>query len=356
MLAIKFVLVSVFLTFAVLFPASARGETITTGQPLLMLVPEYPRAVGGPFPFGAQDLSVWRTRVPRIEEVDIRSSLDKTIQKALFYTPTGDSPKPLLVVLHSWSENYLQNIGIPYAIFAERNGWALIHPDHRGPYRKPEAVASELSLGDVLDAVEYAKKRARFDSSRIYLVGYSGSAMTSLVLAGKHPEIWAGVVSWVPIYDLVDWYEWMQKTSPERHYAGEIAAACGGRPIPGSPAEKECRRRSPSQYLSNARGRVPVYLGLGIWDHLVPPNHALRAFNDLASPNERIPEGQLRELDRTRRVPHELVFSGKRPLYEQAGAKVLLERSSLGSTVTIFQGGHDIIYNAGLAWLAERRR
>lgn len=352
-----FVRASIFVALALLSPGSTQAQAPATNRATLTLVPEFPRAVGGPFPFGAQDLAPWRARLPRIEEVEIPSSLDRTKQKALFYTPTtDDSPKPLLVVLHSWSENYLQNIGIPYAIFAERNGWVLIHPDHRGPYRTPEALASELSLRDVLDAVEYAKKRSKIDTSRIYLVGYSGSALTSLVLAGKYPEIWAGVVSWVPIYDLVDWYEWLGKSAPERHYVREIVAACGGRLVRGSLAEKECRKRSPSQYLSNARGRVPVYLGAGIWDHLVPPNQALRAFNDLASPNERISEAHLDELDRTRRVPTDIAFMGTRPLYEQAGTKVLFERSSLGSVVVIFQGGHDIIYNAGLAWLAERRR
>ncbi len=351
----KYVKAGIFLILALLFPTlSPRAEA--TQPPPLSLVPEFPRAVGGPFPFGAQDLATWRARVPNIDEVEIPSSLDRTIQKALFYAPKDDAPKPLVVVLHSWSENYLQTIGIPYAIFAQRNGWALIHPDHRGPYRKPEALASELSLRDVIDAVEYAKKRTPIDSSRIYLVGYSGSAMTSLVLAGKYPDLWAGVVSWVPIYDLVDWYAWLRKSAPERHYAREIAAACGGQLIEGSSAEKECRRRSPSQYLSKARGRVPIYLGVGIWDHLVPPNHALRAFNDLAAPNERITDTQLKELDRTRRVPDDLVFAGRRPLYEQAGTKVLFERSSMGSTVVIFQGGHDVIYNAGLAWLAEKKR
>jgi hypothetical protein len=177
-----------------------------------------------------------------------------------------------------------------------------------------------------------------------------------LVLAGKHPDVWAGVVSWVPIYDLVDWYEWLRKHAPERHYASEIAAACGGPPNRGTSAETECKRRSPSQYLSRARGRVPVYLGVGIWDHLVPPNHALRAFNDLAGPDERIANDDLQQLDQTRRIPERLGFSGARPLYERAGTKVLFERSSLGSTVVIFQGGHDVIYNAGLAWLGEKKR
>ncbi|WP_170319765.1 alpha/beta hydrolase family protein [Polyangium spumosum] len=322
----------------------------------LSLIPEFPRATGGPFPFGAQDFLVWRSRVPRIEEVEITSSLDGTRQRALFYDPGRDEPRPLLVALHSWSENYLQNIGIPYGIFAERNGWVMIHPDHRGPYRTPHSVASELALGDVLDAVAYARRRARIDTSRIYLVGYSGSAMTSLVLAGRHPEIWAGVVSWVPIYDLVDWYGHLRSNMPDRHYAHEVAAACGGAPRPGTPAEEECRRRSPRSHLRGARGRVNVYLGVGIWDQLVPPDHALRAFNDLAAPEDRVPEGAIVRIKKTRSIPEALGIPDPRPLYDAAKAKVVFERTSERATVVVFLGGHDVIYNAGLSWLGEQRR
>ncbi|MDI3289161.1 alpha/beta fold hydrolase [Polyangium sp. 15x6] len=340
-------------------PTSAPPQTLAPGERArepLSLIPEFPRAAGGPFPFGAQDFSVWRARVPRIEEVEISSSLDGNKQRALFYDPGRPEPRPLLVALHSWSENYLQNIGIPYGIFAERNGWVLIHPDHRGPYRSPTSVASELAQRDVLDAVEYAKRRARIDPARIYLVGYSGSAMTSLVLAGRHPEVWAGVVSWVPIYDLVDWYGWLRANVPDRHYAHEVAAACGGAPRPGTPAEEECRRRSPRSHLKGARGRVNVYLGVGIWDQLVPPDHALRAFNDLAAPADRVRDEDIGRIASTRSIPETLGAPKARPLYEAAKAKVVFERTSERATVVVFLGGHDVIYNAGLSWLGNQRK
>ena len=334
-------------------PTPLQGETTRES---LSLIPEFPRAAGGPFPFGAQDLSVWRSRVPRIEEVEITSTLDGNRQRALFYDPGQPEPRPLLVALHSWSENYLQNIGIPYGIFAERNGWVMIHPDHRGPYRTPYSTASELALRDVLDAVAYAKRRARVDSTRIYLVGYSGSAMTSLVLAGRNPEIWAGVVSWVPIYDLADWYGWLRSNMPERHYAHEVAAACGGAPRPGTAAAEECRKRSPRSHLKAARGRVNIYLGAGIWDAIVPPDHALRAFNDLAAPEDRVPEDTIGRITKTRSIPEALGAPETRPLYDAAKAKVVFERTSERATVVVFLGGHDVIYNAGLSWLGNQRQ
>jgi len=299
---------------------------------------------------------VWKARVPRVEVVSIPSSLDGAEQRALLYDPGRAEPRPLLVVLHSWSENYLQNLGIPYGVFAERNGWALVHPDHRGPYRRPEAACSELSQKDVLDAVEFAKRRVNVDPARIYLVGYSGSAMTSLVLAGRYPERWAGVVAWVPIYDLVDWYAWLKEKAPDKHYLGDVAAACGGPPLAGSKAAEECKQRSPSSWLSGARGKVNVYLGVGIWDPLVPPRHALRAWNDLADPADRVADADIDHFDDKRRVPERLGAPPARPLYEAAKAKALFERTSGRATVVVFQGGHDVIYNAGLAWLTDKRR
>lgn len=328
--------------------AGAAGEELS-------LIPEFSSAAGGPFPFGAQDLSAWRAWVPGIEPVEILRAGGGGKQRALFYDPRSDGPRPLLVVLHSWSEDYLQNIGIPYGVFAQRNGWVLVHPDHRGPYRRPEATASELALKDVLDAVAYARARADVDPSRIYLAGYSGSAMTALVLAAKHPETFAAVVAWAPIYDLVDWYELMRATQPQRHYLRDIAASCGGPPLRGTRAEEECRRRSPSVHLRGAGGRVHVLIAAGIWDHLVPPDHALRAFNDLAAPGDRIGDEDLAEITRTRRVPAHLRRAGGGPLFKQAGAEALLMRTSQRATLVVFQGGHDLLYNAGLAWLAGKR-
>ena len=336
--------------------AGAGGPRGSRDADRVTLIPEFRRATGGPYPFGAQELTAWRARVPRTEVVEIPSSADGSAQRALFYDPGRRERRPLLVVLHSWSEGYLQNLGIPYAVFAERNGWVLIHPDHRGPYRRPEATASELAQQDVLDAVDYATRRARVDPERIYLVGYSGSAMTSLVLASKHPDRFAAVVAWVPIYDLVAWYAELQRSAPNRHYARDVAASCGGAPLPGTGAAEECRRRSPRAWLAGARGRVHVFLGAGIWDQLVPPDHALRAFNDLASPSDRIAEGDLARIAHKRSVPPQLAGAEASTAFAEAGAKALLSRTSERATVVVFQGGHDLIYNAGLEWLAGKRR
>lgn len=304
-----------------------------------------------------QDIDAWHRRVPATEVVRIRSSADGKMQRAVFYDSGSDRPRPLLVVLHSWSADYEQNLDIPFAEFAIANDWVFVHPDFRGPNQRPEATASDLAVQDVLDAVAYARQRATVDRARVYLAGYSGGAMKALVLAGRHPELWGGVVAWGPIYDIADWYR--HDHGDDIHYRTEIAASCGGVPRPGSAAEAECRARSPLSHLARAAGRVPVLIAHGLRDTTVPPRHALRAYDALAAPADRFTAEQRAIIDGERRIPPELRSSGGTaadPLFDRVGAPVRLTRQSRAVTLVLFKGGHEVIYNPPLRWLAEQRR
>lgn len=301
-------------------------------------------------------LEAWQKAVPGVRSVTIRSSADGSMQPALFYDSGSKRKKPLLVVLHSWSADYLQRFSIPYGLWAARNDWVFIHPDYRGPFTNPDSTGSEKAVRDILDALQYARAEADVDPARIYLAGFSGGAMATLIMAGRHPEHWAGAVAWVPVYDLIAWYESSKGTRYD-YYAGHIANSCGGVPLPGSEAEKECLRRSPISYLKNARTReVPVYIGTGIRDPLVPPSHALRAFNDLAEPGDRIPDETIAFIEERKKLPPRFPTPAQDPLYEDAGLRLLFERKSANVTLKIFDGKHDVIYNAGLVWLNERRK
>ncbi|MBC7171329.1 MAG: alpha/beta fold hydrolase, partial [Polyangiaceae bacterium] len=249
------------------------------------LVPEFETASTSPYSFTDEDIEAWRELVPEIREVSITSSTDGSEQRALFYDPGGDAPRPLVVSLHSWSAGYLQNIDIPFAVFARRNGWVFVHPDHRGRNDRPQATNSEHALEDVIDAMEYARSEANVDPSRIYLIGYSGGAMAALVLAARHPDLWAGVVAWVPVFDLGDWHQRARGRHPR--YVREIEASCGGAPHVSPTAKRECRARSPSAHLESAPARFGVYIAAGIEDPLVPPDHGMLAFNRLARPEDR---------------------------------------------------------------------
>jgi predicted esterase len=298
----------------------------------------------------------WRKRVPEIDEVTIRSSVDGKRQRALWYDSGSKSGRPLLVVLHSWSADYEQNLSIPFARLAIENDWVFIHPDFRGPNLRPEATASDLAAQDVADAVAFARSRAAIDAQRIYAVGYSGGAMTALVMAGRRPDLWAGVVAWGTVYDVADWYH--HRHGENQHYKRQIAASCGGVPKPNSKAEAECRDRSPAAHLKRATGQVPILIAHGLADKTVPPSHALRAFDALAAPGDRFTADQRRFIDSTGKLPPDLERHrpGPHPLFAAAGLPVRFERQSQTATLILFEGDHDLAYNASVHWLSAQRR
>lgn len=296
----------------------------------------------------------WKTAVPGIEEISIRSTYDSSSQPALFFDSGSDRDKPLLLVLHSWSANYLQHFSIPYGVWARRNDWVLIHPDYRGAFTNPKATASEHAQQDILDALSWAMAHARIDRRRVYVAGFSGGAMVTLLMVGRYPEVFAGAVAWVPVYDLVDWYT---TTKGARHdYSDHIENSCGGPPIDTGKAQEECRKRSVSTYLKNARGKaVQVYIATGIRDNFVPPAHSIRAFNDLAADGDRMTNEQIKFIEERAAIPPGLSGAENDSLFADVDREVLFRRTSGNATLTIFDGRHDVIYNAGLLWLSRQK-
>lgn len=289
-------------------------------------------------------------------QVEITSSKDGSAQRAVWWRPDTAAkgaegpPVPLLVFLHSWSGSIEQ--GPPWIAQAKKMGWALVAPDFRGPNRRPEACASDLAVQDVLDAVEHARREARIDETRIYLVGGSGGGHMALMMAARAPHVWAGVSSWCPITDLAAWHA--ESSARKNNYARMMEQSCGGPPGPAT--EAEYRRRSPLFHLAAAKG-VPIDISTGIHDgHTgsVPVSHTLRAFNALAAEERRLPEADIASLVRDRGIPEGL-RSEKQDDPERAKA-VLFRRVSGNARVTLFEGGHDSEPTAAVLWLSRQRK
>lgn len=300
----------------------------------------------------SKDETLWPKQV---KEITYLSSADSTMQPTLFYAPKKKAEAaPLLVALHTWSGNYKQKMSIPYAKWCIKKGWVFIHPHFRGPNWTKQATGSELVVGDIVSAVDYAKSNANVDPSRIYLVGASGGGYTSLLMAGRAPNIWAGVSAWVPITDLRDWY--FECTQTGRPYAEHIVKSCGGPPGESAPVDRQYKTRSPITHLHNAVG-LPLDINAGIRDgHTgsVPISHSLKAFNLVAAEKDRIAQEHIKYFVEKAEVPPELKGKVADPAY---GKKVALFRRSSGRAwVTIFDGGHEIIYEAALTWLSKQKK
>lgn len=297
-------------------------------------------------------LAAWQQVVPDVQDVEIASSAGEEVQDALWLEPQGDRQRPLLVVLHSWSTRYLQYFSTPYARWADQEGWAMVAPDFRGVFERPEATGSDAAVQDVVDAIDWAILRGGVDAERVFVVGFSGGGMMSLLLAGRHPDRLAGAVSWVPVHDLVDWYAYNRDEQPDALYQQQIASSCGGDPTREDGPRSSCEQRSPRAHLDAAReAGLPVYLGHGLADRTVPPDHAVRAFDQLADDSDRLPRpvtgavagGQL---------PDEVPGEQAEDFFDEQDPEVLLARRSGPVTLVLFEGEHDMVFHPGLRWMA----
>ena len=306
------------------------------------------------------DLATWQEHIPDIQDITIPASADDGEQPALFYAPEGEEERPLLLVLHSWSTDYLQNIDIPLGEFAVANEWIFMHPDFRGANDgRPESTASDLVISDMEDALKYARENASVDESRIYLLGYSGGAMNALHLASRHPDVFAGIAAWVPVYDLVRWHEWNEEQGEK--YAEEIAEACGGVPEEGTEAHAECLKRSPKAHVPDVAGELRVLIAHGIHDDTVPVEQGLWAYNDLVETSARLSDEQAEAIRESGEMPDELLERSLHeardyPHFDEAEASVLLHLQSGPTELVLFDGEHDMLYRPGLEWLARQER
>ena len=294
-------------------------------------------------------------------EIRVTSSLDGSAQPGYLYVPPAAKVRkvPLFVVLHSWSLGYdftrsPGEFGLSESV---KRGWAFYYPHFRGPNSRPEACGSDLAVQDIVDGVEFAKAHANVDPDRVYLLGGSGGGHMALLMAGRHPEIWAGVVAACPITDVGRWHaETSATTNGNARYARMLEAACRGTP---DAKPDEYRHRSPLTWLAAAKG-VPIQIQTGIHDghgkNSVPVGHAIRAFNTLAADGDRISDDAIAFMERTETVPDDLRFAGRDSFYPAPAQEIYLRRLSGNAQLTVFNAGHSGNYAAGVWWLARQRR
>jgi cephalosporin-C deacetylase-like acetyl esterase len=282
---------------------------------------------------------------------DYKSSYDNKMQKALVYYAKSKEARPLVVALHTWS-NTFQN-SASYCRFAQKADVHLIGPDFRGKNTvgNPLSMGSDAAVADIVSAVEWMKKQVKVDPERIYIIGGSGGGHMALLMAGRHPEIWAGVSAWCPISDLKKWCAFHKG----KGYGSHIIRNLNGDPRSNEAAAKAAAQRSPVTWLHRAK-EVAVDIATGIHDGhkgSVPISETFNAYNCIAEKADQVPQETIAFMVEKEQAPAGL------PEFKDPGygrRKVHYRKISKNVRVTIFEGGHHILSPYGFAWLMQQRK
>lgn len=291
-------------------------------------------------------------------KVFVPSSIDGEKQTCYVILPPGygaqGKPAPLLVSLHTWSGNVEQR-NAPLEAEAATRGWILLYPDFRGRNDHPQACGSQLAQQDILDAVAWARKTYNVDSRRIYLTGVSGGGHMTMLMAGRHPDVWAAASAWVGISDLSAWHARHEND----RYGEMLRKCCEGRPGDSPGVDAQYKARSPLAHLHRAV-KLPLDIAAGVHDGhqgSVPVRHSLDAFNAIAKAagEEPISDEEIAQISRVRGR-----LKNPRPSDqvedETFGRAIYLRRTAAASRVTIFEGGHEGLAHAAAEWLAAHAK
>lgn len=292
-----------------------------------------------------------------IREVSYFSELDKSMQLAFFAPASGTEKRPVVVALHTWSADHHQDSSNYFSRCAERN-WHCIFPRFRGPNWQTEACGSDLVVSDIAGALAYVKANYPVDEERIYLVGGSGGGHASLLLAGRHPELWSAVSAWCPISDVAKWHASCRICGRKdvSIYADHIEQACGGDPQKDPQVFADAMKRSPVTYLPDARGKLIVDISTGIHDgHTgsVPVSQALEAFNILAAEDDRLSDDEIDFIVKNQAIPAGMEYLDEDPVF--GDYKVLFRRESGLVRITLFEGSHNLLCDPAMAFLGKQQ-
>ncbi len=300
-----------------------------------------------------------RAELPKLTRTTLTSSLDNTDQPIAWWAPgsANSQPRPLLVLLHTWSADYRQD-RYPWLEQAVQREWIYIQPNFRGRNDNPEACGSPLAQQDILDTIDWAIEKFEVDHSRIYLAGVSGGGHMSLLMAGRYPQRFSAVSSWVPPTDLAEWYHFHCRDGKPANYARMISSCCGGPPGTSDDCDRQYHDRSPIFHLANV-GDLPLDINAGVFDGKtgsVPFTHSLKAYNTIAASHGSalITSDEMDQLWKDGRLSSPA--AGDTAPDSLYGRDILLRRTSRNTRVTIFDGTHEALAAPACAWLAEQSR
>ncbi|GAB5403125.1 MAG: hypothetical protein Aurels2KO_13560 [Aureliella sp.] len=316
---------------------------------------------------GSRNTSIYLAKLtlsdaPQRQKFLYESSFDQTQQELFMTVPKGcravdeqaalklarQSLQPMVVSLHSWSGDLNQEHRELQKLAADR-GWFFLQPNFRGVNDHPLACGSDAAVQDILDATDWATDKFPIDPDRIYLTGNSGGGHMTMLVSAKHPTRWTAASAWVGISDLAAWHD----RHKDGKYGAMLRQCVGGAPGDSDAVDRELRNRSPIHHLSEI-DTLPLDIAAGIHDGhsgSVPIRQSLAAFNRIAIAVGARPVSST-EIELLSQKNGRLSSPSENDeVFDPTfGRNIYLRRTAANSRISIFEGGHEGIASAAMAW------
>jgi lysophospholipase L1-like esterase len=282
---------------------------------------------------------------PNFEKVLIKSNFDNTLQPSIVYKSTSKVQQPLIVSLHTWGGDYLQQDSLCYQV--ENKNWNYIHPNFRGANNQPQAMGSEAVVQDIDDAVDFAVKNMNVDPNEVHIIGVSGGGYAAMLcyMQLKYPA--KSFSSWAGISDLKAWYE--ESTGRRQRYAADILKSTSSEK--NKLNIKEAIKRSPL-YMNVPVNRGKLYLYEGIHDGYqgsVPITQTLNMYNRIVQKLYPDHSGSLVKESEMLDMVVKRCLPGIETQMILGNRKVHYFKDNKDVSLCIFEGNHEMLLSVALS-------
>jgi hypothetical protein len=226
--------------------------------------------------------------------VELKSTLDNSLQKAYFFKSKSTAPKPLVISLHTWSGNYEQKDEL--AALSKNKDLNYIHPDFRGVNWTKDACCSDLIR--------------RFSA-------------------------------WVPISDLPAWYA--QSKIMGTKYAENILACTGSKDslnIEIAIKKSPIYWKTPIEKLNTSE--LQIYAG--VYDGIqgsVPITHSINFYNKVMKEMPLADSlNYVNDIEKLNLLEYRKALGDFGKI---ADRKVFLKKKSGNLSLTLFEGNHEML-------------
>lgn len=251
---------------------------------------------------------------------------------------------PLLLDLHPWNNHWLELREPLFVRFAALD-WHVVRPDFGGPVRRSGHCCSAAVIAAIDRALALAHAAGVPGQAPLLVLGESGGGMTAACWLARGQGRPRQVQLWGAIADLPLWAR--QSVVAQPAIAADVQQ-CSGTALP-SPVVLDYRDKLPGTRIEILAGIHDGFAGT------VPPTHSLSLFHHLARQGGGTDLTQAAASDDIllRRLLVERVGDGGAYPPLAPGRPVHLRRQAGSVTLTLFEGGHELLPETVLALFCQ---